>query len=361
MAGKEKKVLVAMSGGVDSSVAAGLLKDAGYDCTGVFMCFGQPDRKSQSHRACCSPDDARDAKDVAQQLGIKFAVLDFKQDLEKIIDYFVSEYKEGRTPNPCIICNSMLKFGKLLEYASALDADYVATGHYAQVVNANGQMRLARGIDKNKDQSYALFNIPRRNLSRILLPLGSYTKQQVRQLATKMNLPVRDKPESQEICFIGDNNYARLVAELAPEVCRPGDVVDSQGKKLGDHTGIYQYTIGQRRGLRIAAGEPMYVIRLDKETNTVVLGTRTELMKKQFVAVKINWLTDPAPAEPFRAVIQIRYNHRGAAGTVTPADDSGEVTVDFDEPASAITPGQAAVFYDMDKNVIGGGWIDRVT
>jgi tRNA-specific 2-thiouridylase len=357
----KEKVFVAMSGGVDSSVTAGLLKQAGYDCTGVFMCFGQPDRKSQSHKACCSPDDARDAKDVAQQLGIKFAILNFQQDMAEIVDYFVNEYTQARTPNPCILCNSVLKFGKLLDYASALDADYVATGHYAQVLNTNGKWRLARGIDKSKDQSYALFNIARQNLQRIILPLGSYTKQQVRALAAKMNLPVHDKAESQEICFIGDNDYARLVAERAPEVCKSGDVVDSQGRKLGEHTGIYQYTIGQRRGLGIAAGEPMYVIGLDKETNTVVLGTQPELMKKQFVAVKINWLTEPAPIEPFRAVIQIRYNHRGATGTVTSAPAGDKVTVDFDEPVSAITPGQAAVFYDIDQTVIGGGWIDRVT
>jgi tRNA-specific 2-thiouridylase len=356
---KRKKVFVAMSGGVDSSVTAGLLKEAGYDCTGVFMCLGQPPIKDQRHKACCSPDDARDAREVAQCLEIKFVVLDFQQDIKKIIDYFVNEYKQARTPNPCILCNSMLKFGRLLEYACALGADYVATGHYARILNINNRMRLARGVDKNKDQSYALFNVERKNLERIMLPLGEYTKPQVRELAAKMNLPVRDKAESQEICFVGDNDYARLVAERLPEVHREGDVVDSQGRKLGGHSGIYQYTIGQRQGLGIAAGEPKYVIRLDKATNTVVLGTGAELMQRRLVADKINWLVEPAPDGPFRAAIQIRYNHRGQTGVVTPLDNGTKAAVDFDEPASAITPGQAAVFYDDDKNVIGGGWIEQ--
>ena len=228
-----------MSGGVDSSVTAGLLKEAGFDCTGVFMCFGQPAGKTSSHRACCSPEDAKDAKQVAQCLGIQFTVLNFQQDMEKIVDYFVNEYKLGRTPNPCILCNSMLKFGKLLDYASLIDADFIATGHYAQILNLNGQARLARGVDSKKDQSYALFNIPQQNLERIMLPLGRYTKTRVRQLAAKMNLPVHNKAESQEICFVGDNDYARLVSQRLPEVCRPGDVIDSQGKKLGAHSGIY--------------------------------------------------------------------------------------------------------------------------
>lgn len=353
------KVFVAMSGGVDSSVAAGLLKEAGYDCTGVFMCFGQPARKGRNHRGCCSPEDAGDAKEVAERLGIKFAVLNFQQDIEKIIDYFVNEYKQGRTPNPCIICNSMLKFGRLMEYASAFEADYMATGHYAQIRDINGQIRLTRGMDENKDQSYALFNIARENLGRVMLPLGKYTKPQVRELAGKMNLPVQDKAESQEICFVGDNDYGRLVAERLPEVCKSGDVVDSQGRKLGKHSGIYQYTIGQRRGLGIAAGEPIYVIKLDKEANTVVLGTRAELKQRRFTVERINWLIEPAPAEPFHSIIQIRYNHRGAGGMVTPFDNGAQVVVEFDEPVSAITPGQAAVFYDADQNIIGGGWIDK--
>jgi len=360
MVSKGKRVFVAMSGGVDSSVAACLLKEAGYDCSGVFMCFGQPGRKGRNHRACCSPEDALDAKEVAQCLGIKFAVLNFQQDIERIIDYFVNEYKQGRTPNPCIVCNSMLKFGRLMEYASALEVDYVATGHYAQIRSINGQTRLARGKDKSKDQSYALFNISRKNLGHVVLPLGEYTKPKVRELAVKMNLPVRDKVESQEICFVGDNDYGRLVAERLPEVFKSGDVVDSGGRSLGKHTGIYQYTIGQRRGLGIAGGEPIYVIRLDKATNTVVLGTRAELMQRRLTADRINWLIDPAPAEPFRCVIQIRYNHRGADGMVTPLYNGTRVIVDFDESVNAITPGQAAVFYDDDQNVIGGGWIESV-
>ena len=228
--------------------------------------------------------------------------------------------------------------------------------------NVDGQTRLARGIDAGKDQSYALFNLARANLSRVLLPLGEYRKSQVRELAARMDLPVRDKAESQEICFVGDNDYARLVAERMPELCKTGDVVDTQGKKLGQHSGIYQFTIGQRRGLNIACGEPMYVIRLERDANRVVLGTKAQTMQSKLWADNVNWLVDSPPAEPFPAVVQIRYNHRGAPGTVTPmkpADGNTHLRVDFQSAVSAITPGQAAVFYDDDQNVIGGGWIYR--
>jgi tRNA-specific 2-thiouridylase len=351
-----------MSGGVDSSVTAGLLARAGYDCTGVFMCFGQPARKDGGHKACCSPDDARDARSVAECLGIKFAVLNFQHDLEQIVDYFVSEYRLGRTPNPCIMCNSSLKFGKLLDYASALGIEKIATGHYARIRKNGGSCRLARGLDFNKDQSYALFNIERAKLARILLPLGEYSKPEVRRLAGEMNLPVRDKPESQEICFVGDDDYAALVADRIPELRQSGDIVDSSGKKLGEHDGFFHFTIGQRRGLGVAMGVPWYVVNLDAKTNTVVLGPKSELMKSRLHGDRVNWLIDPEPPGPFKATVQIRYNHRGAPATVTPVLDEngtpGPVTVDFDSPVPAITPGQAAVFYDPDANVIGGAWIN---
>jgi tRNA-specific 2-thiouridylase len=361
---EKKSVLVAMSGGVDSSVTAGLLKRAGYDCTGVFMCLGQSAKDpNKPHPGCCSPQDARDARDVAACLGIKFSVLNFQHDLEAIIDYFVDEYRNARTPNPCIMCNSRLKFGKLMQYASAIGADFIATGHYAQIRSGDGCKRLARSIDDKKDQSYVLFNLDRTTLDKILLPLGGYTKPQVRKLATEMNLPVRDKAESQEICFVADDDYARFVAERAPELCRPGKVVDTKGKTLGEHNGIFHYTIGQRRGLGIALGEPAYVVALDAAANTVVLGTIEELMHKRLLAAAVNWLVEPPPSKPFRAVVQIRYNHRGAPAMVTPlADENGKinrVVVDFENAVKAITPGQAAVFYDDDQAVIGGGWIEK--
>ena len=355
---KKPSVLIAMSGGVDSSVAAALLHQQGYDCTGVFMCFGQP----ASHNGCCSPQDSADAKQVASSLGIKFAILDFHQDLEGIIDYFVSEYRNARTPNPCILCNSRLKFGKLMQYASLMDIDYVATGHYAKVEPLNGQASLMRGLDGKKDQSYALFNLPKENLSRILLPLGTYTKTQVRQIAADFKLPVHDKPESQEICFVADNNYANLISKRAPQLCRPGPVVDTNGKKIGEHNGIFHFTIGQRRGIGIALGKPAYVIKLDAATNTVVLGTGEHLRQRKLRADNVNWLVEPPPDKPFKATVQIRYNHRGAPALVTPiVDDDGKVNrvvADFDGPVTAITPGQAAVFYDNDL-VIGGGWIEN--
>jgi len=351
---ESKHVVVAMSGGVDSSVAALLLKRAGRECTGVFMCFGQAPKGATSHPGCCSPQDAADAREVAACLGIKFAVLNFQQDLEKIIDYFVNEYRAARTPNPCIFCNSQLKFGKLLEYASLINADAIATGHYAQVRSQAGQIRLARGVDFDKDQSYALFNVARKSFEKILLPLGAYTKKQVRQLATEANLPVKDKAESQEICFVADNDYASLVATKAPQLCKAGPVVDSAGKVLGEHQGIFRFTIGQRRGLGIAMGTPAYVIGLDAQTNTVILGSREELMQSRLCADNVNWLIDP-PTEPFEAVVQIRYNHRGAPARVIPSENS--VAVEFHQPVSAVTPGQAAVFYDDQNNVIGGGWI----
>jgi len=356
-----ERVVMAMSGGVDSSVTAGLLKEKGYEVTGVFMCLGAEAPEKGEHTGCCSPEDARDAQEVAKQLGIGFEVLNFQKELENIIYYFVDEYRRGRTPNPCVRCNRQLKFGKLLEYAETIGVEYVATGHYGQIKTLEGQKRLCRGVDKEKDQSYALFAVEREKLEKILLPIGEYRKSEVRDLAVKMNLPVHEKGESQEICFVPDDDYARLVAERAPELCRVGKVIDTQGKILGEHQGVFRYTIGQRRGLGIALGEPAYVVRLDAENNTVVLGSREELLQQKLGADGVNWLVEPEPREPFTAIVQIRYNHRGAKGKVTPLFEVGEigkrVQVDFDEPVSAVTPGQAAVFY-IDDMVVGGGWIE---
>jgi len=357
-----KKVLVAMSGGVDSSVAAGLLHQQGYEVVGVFMCLGQPDGKKAGHAGCCRPEDGNDARKVADRLGFKFQVLNFQRELEEIIQYFLDEYRRGRTPNPCILCNQRLKFGKLIDYARLIGADYVATGHYARLEAINGRMCLCRAVDDQKDQSYALFAIGRENLGKVLLPIGQYTKTQVRQLAQEMNLDIKDKAESQEICFVSDDDYARFLLDRAPELAQPGKVVDTEGKVLGEHNGIFRYTIGQRRGLGIALGEPAYVVRLDAEKNEVVLGYRSALLHKRLYASRVQWLLDPGPSEPFTAIVQIRYNHRGQEGQVTPLpDQQGKFTlvkVDFEEPISAITPGQAAVFYDGEV-VLGGGWIDK--
>lgn len=353
-------VLVAMSGGVDSSVAAAMLQRAGYDVTGVFMCLRLPNARAR--QGCCSPEDSADARRVADQLGIKFYVLDFQTQLEQIIDYFVDEYSRGRTPNPCVLCNSRLKFGKLMDYADLIGAQFVATGHYARIVDQQGCKRLCRGADEAKDQSYALFEVGRTKLDRMLLPAGDHTKDQIRALAAQMKLPVHDKPESQEICFVPDDDYASLVAARAPQVCQAGQVLDTQGNLLGEHQGIHQYTIGQRRGLGIAMGRPMYVVRLDPDKNQVVLGTRRQLAQRRLWADRVTWLADPMPRLPFAATVQIRYNHRGAAATVTPLpEDQGNrrVLIDFAEPIDAITPGQAAVFYDANDAIVGGGWIER--
>ena len=380
-----KSILVAMSGGVDSSVAAGLLQQQGFRVVGVFMCLSVADQTS-SHQGCCSPLDARDAKEVANQLGIQFHVMDFQNEIEEVITYFVDEYRRGRTPNPCVMCNTHLKFGKLFEYANACSLDYVATGHYAQIIDthrrelltdSHGQSTdnreeppatyksLCRGLDAGKDQSYALFGIERDRLQRILLPVGQYHKEQVRQLARQMQLPVHDKGESQEICFVPDDDYARLVAQRAPDIVQPGKVIDTSEKVLGEHQGVFHYTIGQRKGLGIALGEPAYVVKLDAQTNTVVLGSRDDLLGRHLTATNVNWLIplEELPPAPFDATVQIRYNHRGAPAKVQPVLNTqghpDTVEIQFTDPISAITPGQAAVIY-QNNQLLGGGWINNI-
>ena len=363
---KKDRVVVAMSGGVDSSVAAGLLLQSGCEVTGVFMHLGCMTSRYDTGLADDADEKVFHVREAASHLGIELEVLDLQEDLEHIIDYFVDEYRHGRTPNPCVMCNRQLKFGKLMDYALERGADYFATGHYAQIrtiLDDNDKKQLCRGTDKTKDQSYALFDIARDRLDKIILPLGEYTKKQVMELAEQMNLPAVEQGESQEICFVPDDDYTRLVVAKAPDLSRPGLVVNTSGETLGEHQGVFRYTIGQRRGLGIALGEPAYVVGLDATSNTVVLGSREELLRQRLWADRVNWLVDPIPTEPFAAIIQIRYNHRGAAGTVTPlADENGRcnrVMVDFNEPISAITPGQAAVFYSEDDRVLlGGGWIE---
>ncbi|MCK5270164.1 MAG: tRNA 2-thiouridine(34) synthase MnmA [Sedimentisphaerales bacterium] len=365
---KKDRVVVAMSGGVDSSVSAGLLLQSGCEVTGVFMHLGCMTSRYDTGLTDNADEKVFHVREAASHLGIELEVLDLQKDLEHIIDYFVDEYRRGRTPNPCVMCNRQLKFGKLMDYAVEQGADYFATGHYAQVrtvLDNNDKKHLCRGIDKTKDQSYALFDIARDRLDRIIFPLGEYTKTQVVELARQMNLPAVEQGESQEICFVPDDDYARLVMAKAPELSRSGKVVNTNGDILGEHQGVFHYTIGQRRGLGIALGEPAYVVRLDADSDTVILGNRDELLQHRLWADGVNWLIEQIPTEPFTVIIQIRYNHRGAAGTVTPlADENGRVNrvmVDFAEPVSAITPGQAAVFYnESDCVLLGGGWITNV-
>lgn len=370
---QEKKALVAMSGGVDSSVAAVLLQSAGYDVAGVFMHLHD----------CVKTADVADAHRVAERLNITLHELDMRQDMQFVIRYFADEYRRGRTPNPCAMCNPNVKFAKLIELADLLDIPYVATGHYARIEPATTATTasnsaastpapaiLRRGLDPAKDQSYALFGLPIAWLARILMPNGAKTKTEIRQIAAENELKTHDKQESQDICFVPDKDYVAFLRSQCPDLPTAGPIVDTQGAQLGTHEGIYQYTIGQRRGLGVALGEPRYVVRIDAAANTVVLGTREELMVKQLTADHVHWLApDYAMRKSFSATVQIRYNHAGATAKVYPLtsqedthDTASEalparVRVEFDLPVAAVTPGQAAVFYDGDR-LVGGGWIE---
>lgn len=354
-----KRVVLAMSGGVDSSVSAYLLKQQGYDVIGLFMrtgVHGSDDARSERKKGCCSAIDAGDGRRVADRLDIPFYALDFEKEFDRIIDYFAEEYIAGRTPNPCVVCNNWLKFGKLWSFGKQLDADFIATGHYAQVVAGPGGPELRRGLDPDKDQSYVLFGIRRSVLPHLLFPIGGMRKDEVRRIARETGLGVAEKPDSVEICFVPDNDHARLVAERRPQRQTAGVFVDRAGRVLAEHEGIERYTIGQRKGLGYAAGSRRYVLEIIPQTNEVVLGDREDLLADELVASRVNWLTDGPPREPLRCTAKIRYRHAGAAAVVT-ATDSGAV-VRFDEPQSAITPGQAVVFYDGDR-VLGGGWIEK--
>jgi len=332
-----------MSGGVDSSVAASLLVEAGYDVAGVFMRLGAA--------ACQDPTDARR---VAEMLGVDLFVLDLAGEFEPIIRDFVAEYARGRTPNPCIHCNARVKFGCLLDRADSLGARYVATGHHARIVNFDGRAAIARGLAREKDQSYALFAIGADALGRILLPVGEIDdKRHIREIARRLGLNVHDKPDSQEICFVPDD-YTVLLSARAPEALRGGVIVGAAGEVLGRHDGYARFTIGQRRGLVIAAGEPLYVTRIDPDTATVTVGPRGQTLGTRLTASGANWHRQVSGALP--ATVQVRYNHTGAPARVSV---TGPETFDvaFDEPVHAITPGQAAVVYEGNR-LLGGGWID---
>jgi len=362
-----EKVLVAMSGGVDSAVAAALLVEAGFEVTGVFLCLqmdrasGGPDAKrtfGPGDRSCCSPQDAADARQVASRLGIPFKTLSVAGDFEAIIDSFVEDYENGRTPNPCVRCNEQVKFRRLFELADSLGVHHVATGHYARIADREGRpaIRVARAAEK--DQSYVLFRLPRAWLSRILFPVGDLeSKQAVREVAGRLGLEVHDKPDSQDICFVPNGDYTSLLEARGSRALRAGDIVDSSGRVLGTHDGYGRFTIGQRRGTGVAVGRPAYVTRIDPESAVVTIGPREELLASGLTACGAHWQV--AVPSSFEAAVKIRYNHRGAPAKVTlTGDDTFEVR--FRTPLEAITPGQAAVAY-ADGWLLGGGWIqDRV-
>jgi len=352
------KVVVAMSGGVDSSVTAWLLQEQGYEVVGLFMRTGtEADNASGPgrRRGCCSAADAADARAIAARLGISLYVLNFKDQFEALIQHFADEYARGRTPNPCIVCNERLKFGRLAQYGEAIGAHHVATGHHARIVRRGGRAALARGRDADKDQSYVLFSVRRPMLDRMLLPVGELTKQEVRRHARQLDLPVHDKPDSQEICFVPDDDYARVVRQRRPDAFHSGPIRHIDGRELGRHEGLAHYTIGQRRGLRIALGAPVYVTQLDTETNTVVLGPREALLHDGLTATGVNWLLDP-PVGKLAVRAKIRYAHAAVGAALEPIG-SERIRLIFETAQPAITPGQAVVLY-VDDVVLGGGWID---
>jgi tRNA-specific 2-thiouridylase len=352
------RVVLAMSGGVDSSVAAHLLKQQGHDVIGLFMRTGaHGDSAERRAKTCCSATDALDAQAVADRLDIPFYALDFERDFERIMDDFAGEYARGRTPNPCVMCNIWLKFGKLWAYGEQAGADYVATGHYARVVvDELGRSRVARAADPTKDQSYVLFGLARELLPRVMLPVGGYAKSEIRAIARREGLPVHDKADSQEICFVPDNDYLRFVRDRLPGERAEGAIVDDQGATLGRHDGIEAFTIGQRKGLGIAVGSPRYVVEIEPSTATVTVGRREALDRVGLEASRFRWQVEP-PTHPVRCLAQIRARHRAAAATAHPIGPE-LVRVVFDEPQSAVAPGQVACLYQGDL-VLGGGWIDR--
>jgi tRNA-specific 2-thiouridylase len=353
------RVVVAMSGGVDSSVAACLLAEAGHEVIGLSMQLYDHRDSSAAFGSCCSLDDLYDARRVAHAIGIAHYLVNFEREFrDVVVRDFVAEYAGGRTPIPCVHCNADLKFATLVTRAAAFDAAWVATGHYARVRfdEDRRQYRLFRGVDPEKDQSYFLFSLTQEQLGHALFPVGHLTKAEVRAHADRRGLGVASKRDSYELCFVPDGDAAGFVDRHLDREPRGGDVVDSSGRRLGRHGGVHHFTVGQRRGLGIAAGVPMYVLRLDAADACVVVGPRGELDRRDLTAASVNWIAGDPPAAPRRVTAKIRHRHRDAPGLVTP-DGSTRALVQFDEPQLAVTPGQAVVFYDGDE-VIGGGWIE---
>ena len=351
------KVLIAMSGGVDSSVAAFLMKEQGCECIGATMkLFHNEDIGVSRIKTCCSLEDVEDARLVALRLGIPYYVFNFSDDFKgQVIDRFISSYERGATPNPCIDCNRYLKFERLYERARILGCDAIVTGHYARIEQENGRWLLKKSLDESKDQSYVLYSITQEQLAHTRMPLGAMHKSETRRIAEEQGFYNADKPDSQDICFVPDGDYAGFIARYTGRDCPTGDFVDESGRVLGRHKGIVHYTVGQRKGLGIAADAPLYVKRIDAQENRVVLSGNDALFSRELTANDFNWIAYDVPPRELRATARVRYHQREQAATVTVLSD-GHVHLVFDEPQRAITPGQAVVLYDGDT-VLGGGTI----
>jgi tRNA-specific 2-thiouridylase len=353
----QKRVIVAMSGGVDSSVAAALLVEQGYDVAGLMLrLWAEP---GGAANRCCTPDAVIDARQVAEALGIPFYVRDYKNIFkETVVSFFVDGYTQGVTPNPCIICNRDIRFDRLLKEALNLGGDYLATGHYARVTaEPDGRYSLRKGLDPTKDQSYVLYTMTQQRLTHILLPVGGYAKRDIRQIAADKNLPVFDRPDSQDLCFLGNGDYRQFLQRHAPQTVQPGPILNTAGEQLGQHNGLAFYTIGQRKGLGLSAPQPMYVLQLNTAANSLIVGPAAELGRRELVAGQVNYLDGQTPPPNCRVTAKIRYKAKEVPAMLT-ALPGQQANLIFDEPLRDITPGQSVVFYEDDR-VLGGGIIQK--
>jgi tRNA-specific 2-thiouridylase len=361
MSNADKRVVVAMSGGVDSSVAAALLVEQGYEVIGMMMrLWSEETVAGGAHNRCCTPDQMHDARRIADKLGIPFYVLDTKDVFRNtVVEYFIDSHRQGFTPNPCLECNRHIRFEWLLNNALALEADYLATGHYARVHQdaATGRFLLKKGLDEHKDQSYVLSVMGQHELSHVKFPVGEYAKTEVRELAARFGLPTASKKDSQDLCFLGDGNYRRFLSDYAPEVMLAGPIVRRNGDVIGEHGGLANYTIGQRKGLGVQAAEPLYVIGMNPYKNALIVGTADELGGQTLTARRVNWTSGVTPDAPFRAEVKIRYKAKPVPALVEPLDGA-RMRVTFDAPLRDITPGQGAIVYDGEV-CLGGGIIER--